>query len=129
MLQEPLFQENILSTILRNFDFYLFGSNWLPYALGLLALLSLTVLTLKWAGAEKENYLFPPHHIPFNRYNQSGLYFCLLCFGIYAFNVFSLDNTLFNNYDLMSLNTTFIFEKGVAATYANNRLAPVSFLI
>ena len=40
MLQEPLFQENILSTILRNFDFYLFGSNWLPYALGLLALLS-----------------------------------------------------------------------------------------
>lgn len=127
MLQEPLFQENILSTILRNFDFYLFGSNWLPYALGLLALLSLTILTLKWAGAEKENYLFPPHHIPFNRYNQSGLYFCLLCFGIYAFNVFSLDNTLFNNYDLMSVNTTFIFDKGVAATYANNRLAPVSF--
>jgi len=127
MLQEPLFQENILSTILRNFDFYLFGSNWLPYALGLLALLSLTVLTLKWAGAEKENYLFPPHHIPFNRYNQSGLYFCLLCFGIYAFNVFSLDNTLFNNYDLMSVNTTFIFDKGVAATYANDRLAPISF--
>ena len=38
MLQEPLVQNNILATILRNFNFYLFGSDWLPYALGVLIL-------------------------------------------------------------------------------------------
>ena len=59
MLQEPLVQNNILATILRNFNFYLFGSDWLPYALGVLIFLSLTVLILKLVRAEKENYLFP----------------------------------------------------------------------
>ena len=39
MLQEPLVQNNILATILRNFNFYLFGSDWLPYALGVLIFL------------------------------------------------------------------------------------------
>lgn len=127
MLQEPLVQNNILATILRNFNFFLFGSDWLPYALGVLIFLSLTVLILKLVRAEKENYLFPASCCLSLHQNQNGLFFCLLCFGIYAFNIFSLDNTLFNNYDLMSVNTTFIFDKGVAATYANDRLAPISF--
>lgn len=127
MLQEPLVQNNILATILRNFNFYLFGSDWLPYALGVLIFLSLTVLILKLVRAQKENYLFPASCCLSLHQNQNGLFFCLLCFGIYAFNIFSLDNTLFNNYDLMSVNTTFIFDKGVAATYANDRLAPISF--
>ena len=51
MLQEPLVQNNILATILRNFNFYLFGSDWLPYALGVLIFLSLTVLILNFPPA------------------------------------------------------------------------------
>lgn len=129
MLQEPLFQKNILATILRNFDFYLFGSNWLPYALGVLVLLSLTTLTLKLIRAEKETYLFPSHKYTFNRNNNkeiAGLIFCFISISLYSLNIFLLDDSLFNNYDLMSSNTTFIFNKGVTATYGEYRLNPIS---
>ncbi len=130
MLQEPLFQNNILATVLRNFNFYLFGSGWFPYALGVLVLLSLTVLSLKLIRAEKETYLFPSCKHTFNRNNNkeiAGLIFCFVSISVYSLNIFLLDDSLFNNYDLMSVNTTFIFDKGVAATYANDRLAPISF--
>ena len=36
MLQEPLFQKNILATIVRNFGFYLSYTNWFYYGLGII---------------------------------------------------------------------------------------------
>lgn len=60
MLQEPLVQNNILATILRNFNFYLFGSDWLPYALGVLIFLSLTVLISNLSEPKKKIIYFPP---------------------------------------------------------------------
>lgn len=32
MINEPLFEENIVSTIFRNFTFYFFGQTWYIYA-------------------------------------------------------------------------------------------------
>ena len=55
MLQEPLVQNNILATILRNFNFYLFGSDWLPYALGVLIFLFSNL-----SEPKKKIIYFPP---------------------------------------------------------------------
>lgn len=32
MINEPFFEENIVSTIFRNFTFYFFGQTWYIYA-------------------------------------------------------------------------------------------------
>lgn len=129
MLQEPLFQSNIIATIIRNFSFYLFNTSWFYYGLGLLTALSLIILLLRLANADREAGLFPIQAYSFsrpNRYSLAAAGFCLLCLGLYSLNIFSLDNSLFNNYDLMSVNTTFIFDKGVAASYGISRLNPIA---
>lgn len=129
MLQEPLFQKNILQTIIRNFDFYLFSTQWFWCILGMLATISLSVILFKIIKADKENYLFPQHSYTYKNSltNITAASFCFICFAVYCTNIFLLDDTLFNNYDLMSLNTTIIFDKGVTALYQNTRLNPVSF--
>lgn len=129
MLQEPLFQPDILSTIIRNFAFYFSRNHWYLYALGLVAVLSLCIYFLKYIKASREAYLFPDqtyYFSPQNLYNLIAAVFCLLCLGLYSLNIFLLDNTLFNNYDLMSINTTFIFDRGVAASYGTTRLNPIA---
>jgi hypothetical protein len=55
------------------------------------------------------------------------LLFLFLSFSIYAVTMLLQDNSLFNNPDLMSLNTIFIFHRGLAASYGPARMCPVSF--
>lgn len=129
MLQEPLFQPDILSTIIRNFTFYFSRSQWYLYALGLVAVLSLCICFLKYIKASREAYLFSAPSYKFNSasYKEiASLFFCLMCFAVYCLNIFLLDNSLFNNTDLMSINTTGMFQKGVTVSFSVARLNPVA---
>lgn len=129
MLQEPLFQKNILATIVRNFGFYLSYTNWFYYGLGIISTITVAVWLLKITKADKQTYLFANGYFPLNQHSAhifAGIIYCFLTFGIYIINTFYQEASLFNNYDLMNVNNTSIFSTGVAAVCNMYRINPLN---
>lgn len=129
MLQEPLFQKNILATIVRNFGFYLSYTNWFFYGLGIISTITVAVWLLKITKADKQTYLFANGYFPLNQHSAhifAGIIYCFLTFGIYIINTFYQEASLFNNYDLMNVNNTSIFSTGVAAVCNMYRINPLN---
>lgn len=126
----PWFENNIISVILRNLHFYFFGSSWLLYALVIFAFFYILYLSLY---KNNKKYLQQPVPLGIYKYNGSNLInklaltLCIATLALYSLTIYSLENSLFNNYDLMSLNTIYIFLKGMKATYNVSRLCPLSF--
>ena len=130
MINEPLFEENIVSTIFRNFTFYFFGQTWYIYAVLLGISIYMAYRLLCKGSCTPCPDLFPSPAAGFNLHNRkelAALLFLFLSFSIYAVTMLLQDNSLFNNPDLMSLNTIFIFHRGLAASYGPARMCPVSF--
>lgn len=130
MINEPFFQENILATIIRNFKFYLFDDHWYAYALSTGIIFYGLYFVLRKTCCTSYPNIFPHSHFSFLRHNKNqifALFFCALCLIIYSAVIVSLDDSLFNNYDLMSLNTTLVFTRGVLSYYGQTRLSPISF--
>lgn len=130
MINEPLFEENIVSTIFRNFTFYFFGQTWYIYAVLLGISIYMAYRLLCKGSCTPCPDLFPSPAAGFNLHNRkelAALLFLFLSFSIYAVTMLLQDNSLFNNPDLMSLNTIFIFHRGLAASYGSARMCPVSF--
>lgn len=130
MINEPLFEENIVSTIFRNFTFYFFGQTWYIYAVLLGISIYMAYRLLCKGSCTPCPNLFPSPAAGFNLHNRkelAALLFLFLSFSIYAVTMLLQDNSLFNNPDLMSLNTIFIFHRGLAASYGPARMCPVSF--
>lgn len=130
MIKEPLFQDYIIETIIRNFRYYLFNTDWLYYAVGLLiTLYGFFFILCKLKCATYPN-LFPTEKFQFDRNDRrQNLSLAFLCLALtsYIFVIHALDDSLFNNYDLMSLNTIYTFYRGLAAYINPTRLAPISF--
>lgn len=129
MLQEPLFQKNILATIVRNFGFYLSYTNWFYYGLGIISTVTVAVWLLKITKADKQTYLFANGYFPLNQHSAhifAGIIYCFLTFGIYIINTFYQEASLFNNYDLINVNNTSIFSTGVAAVCNMYRINPLN---
>lgn len=130
MINEPLFENNIIENILRNFTFYFFGQIWYIYALLLGIIMYVSYRLICKGKLTTYPNLFPLPIKDSNLKNKNNIkaliaLFCALY--AYATIMFIQDNSLFNNPDLMSLNTIFIFHRGVAATYGPARMCPISF--
>ena len=130
MINEPLFEENIISTIIRNFTFYFFGQVWYIYAIFLTLSIYIAYRLLCKGNCTLYPNLFPKPSAKFdtNNYKElAALLFLLFAFSVYAVVMFSQNDSLFNNPDQMSLNTIFIFHRGLAASYGPARMCPISF--
>lgn len=130
MINEPLFQNNIINTIIRNFSYYLFDTLWVAYAAALMLILYGFYYILRKYGCSACPKLFPAEIHKFDKSSPlqwSALAFFTLIIIIYSAVIYSLDDTLFNNFDLMSLNTIMTFHRGLSSYYSATRLAPVSF--
>lgn len=130
MINEPLFQDYILQNLIRNFRHYFFETEWLYYAFGLVLFLYSLYFVLRKTKCSAYPNLFPSEKYKFDYLNSIQKYsLAFLCFIliIYATVIYSLDDSLFNNYDLMSLNTIFTFYRGLSSYYSATRLAPISF--
>lgn len=129
-MTEPFFQNDIISTIFRNLNFYFFGAIWYKYAITVFIILFLITI-----GIYKNNRIVIPFNFPKNNYsfnhlnydNDFALVLCIIIISFYTSIMYLVANSLFNNYDLMSLNTTFILKQGMAASYGTSRLCPISF--
>lgn len=130
MIKEPLFQPNIWETLIRNFAYFFFEKNWPFYAAFFILVFCLVFLLLLRKSAVSYAGVFPAGEYRFNakeRADRLGLYFCLLVLGLYAAVMFLLENSLFNNHDLMSYNTTLSFLKGQISGYDADRFTPLAF--
>lgn len=129
-MTEPFFQNDIISTIFRNLNFYFFGAIWYKYAIPVFVLLFLITF-----GVYKNNKIIIPLSFSKKAYsfshlnysNDFALALCIIIISFYTSIMYLVANSLFNNYDLMSLNTTFILKQGMAASYGTSRLCPISF--
>lgn len=126
MINEPLLQNNIIENTVRNFRYYLFYDGWIYYATGTLLVLCISCFLMK-RRVIVPSALFPP--LTSNKTGSTGfaLLFLLLAASAYTAVVFSLEDTLFNNYDLMNLSTNYIFVRGVTPFLNFTRFAPAAF--
>ena len=127
MINEPLFQNNIINTIFRNFNHYLFFDGWIYYAAGTLLVLCISCGLMIRRITVPAN-LFPPAvSNDKTRFYPLAFTFALLTATAYIATIFSLENSLFNNHDLMNLGTNNIFRKGVTPFLDITRFAPAAF--
>lgn len=130
MLYEPLFQPDILSTIGRNFTNFFFFKGWFLFAaIVLILVLIATWLTVRKSAPAYEN-AFPKENFSFDRQNKMhrlSLYLLLLVLASYLLAMLLLENSLFNNHDLMSQNTIMIFLRGAMPQFDTERFTPTAF--
>lgn len=132
MFTEPLFETDILSTMLRNLTYYLGYKYWIVYYTGILFFLwTVAKILMRGNGQKSYTNLFPDQRYDFDPKCQSHRLGLLFLSGVMLFSIFiiySLEQTLFNNYDLMAPNTTYAFKNGILPMFnIGGRFSPVSF--
>ena len=132
MFDIPLFRENILFNLEHFFKFYLTTRNWWVWMGFVFIVMALALLALKKTlsknnlyreSFEKEEFCFCKK----NRADVISLFLLTASFVVTALYMYSLENSLFENYDLMAINTTMIMKDGLKAMFDYSRVAPLSF--
>lgn len=128
---EPLFQNDIFSSLLRNYSHYLTYKYWFLHFILIIGTLYLSYFYIKKTSLKTYPCLFPSQQYHFNlrnKYDWLSLGFFIFSLSLYVTVIYSLETTLFNNYDLMSSNTTKVFNSGVTPRYfINERLLTVAW--
>ncbi len=130
MINEPLFENDIIPTILRNFNNYFFGQIWYVYVILLGMLMYAAYRQVCKKSCSSCRNLFPGPVAGFDPRSPkdlSALLFLLISFAIYGTVTLMQDDSLFNNPDLMSLNTIRPLNDGIPAFYGIVRMCPISF--
>ncbi|MFV0627472.1 MAG: hypothetical protein ACK5N8_09030 [Alphaproteobacteria bacterium] len=138
MINEPLFQSNILATIYRNFHFYFFEGIYfydekqslIFWILGVSIFLYANYFLVKYKQKTTYPNLFPSEKYSFDKNDKLhffALFLLILVLIIYSFVICSLEQSLFVNYDLMNIGTTLAFKNGLAADVNHLRFLPLGF--
>lgn len=110
MYTPPLFEPNILSTLLRNFSFYFRDGYW-GYVF--LVIMGLILFPFIWLRAHPAAFSFPDRIYLFNsRSDKMPAVWAFLAFIILCAITYSQEMSLFANFDLMSIGTTVNFAEG-----------------
>ena len=125
MISTPLFENNIIENIFRYFQYYLFFDGWVYYAIGTLVVFCITCGLMKQHTNIQIN-LFPQEAKSNHKFHPA-IYLPILVLSIYGITIYTLENSFFNNYDLMNLSTKYILSQGVTPFLNFTRLAPVAF--
>lgn len=122
MYTPPLFEPNILSTLLRNFNFYFHDGYW-GYVY--LVIMGLILFQFTWLRVRPAALSFPDHAYPFNFQSDkvAGIA-ALLAFVILCAIIYTQEMSLFANFDLMSIGTTVNFVEGKGTGISDIRFSP-----
>ncbi len=132
MRTTPLFENDILSTVFRNLSYYLGYKNWIIYYLAALLLLWAITKLLAFKNTSCQyNDMFPPKAPGFNKESfadRLGAGTLAFAFLAAVIMLYSVELSLFNNYDMMAVNTLYIFKYGVLPMFGvGGRLSPTGF--
>lgn len=130
MPHEPLFQENILATILRNFSFYFNDGYWgIALSVILLLVLSQYLWVKNYTADTYHGICFPSSKYLLNPKSKSdriALSVFAITFAAICLVFFSLEMSLFANFDLMHEGTTINFIEGHGTGISDIRFAPLA---
>ena len=107
MREEPLFNDDILISIYRHFNFFFTWSGLIVYAAIVLAVLFLNWLLVRFLFKREKLSLLPDARYAFAdapAAKWGGVTALALSFAAYAAATLTQENTLLNNFDLMSVN-------------------------
>lgn len=106
MREEPLFNDDILISIYRHFNFFFTWSGLIVYAAIVLAVLFLNWLLVRFCLSGRSFPCCPTQdmRLPTHRRPMGGVTALALSFAAYAAATLTQENTLLNNFDLMSVN-------------------------
>ena len=107
MREEPLFNDDILISIYRHFNFFFTWSGLIVYAAIVLAVLFLNWLLVRFLFKREKLSLLPDARYAFvdaPAAKWGGVTALALSFAAYAAATLTQENTLLNNFDLMSVN-------------------------
>lgn len=122
MYTPPLFEPNILSTLLRNFSFYFRDGYW-GYVF--LVIMGLILFPFIWLRARPAAFSFPDRIYLFNpRSDKMAAVWAFLAFTILCAIIYSQEMSLFANFDLMSIGTTVNFAEGKGTGISDIRFSP-----
>lgn len=132
MFDKPLLQDDIWNTFLRANYFYLVSSLWALWLGIVLLIMGCVIFFLRksLASATKYASAYETKVYVFDKTSKShwvGFFLLLLTIGLTALWMFTLENSLFENFDLMSINTVQTIYFGLYANFHEFRLAPLSF--
>ena len=122
MYTPPLFEPNILSTLLRNFSFYFRDGYW-GYVF--LVIMGLILFPFIWLRARPAAFSFPDRIYLFNsRSDKMSAVWAFLAFIILCAITYSQEMSLFANFDLMNIGTTVNFAEGKGTGISDIRFSP-----
>ena len=124
MFTPPLFEPDILSTLLRTFSFYFRDGYWgyvYPVIMGLV------LSQLLWIRVQPAVWTFPEQHYRFEWQtfgNKAALAAFFAAFAVSCAIVYTQEMSLFANFDLMSIGTTVTFVEGKGTGISDIRFSP-----
>ena len=122
MFTPPLFEDNILSTLWRNFSFYFNDGYWGYFFLTIMGLVFLQFL---WIKPRPAFLTFPNKIYRFNLHiDYLPLIFFILAFVCLCLITYAQEMSLFANFDLMSIGTTITFAEGKGTGISDIRFSP-----
>ena len=131
MFEKPLLQDNIWETFLKFNQTYITTRSWGLWIGGVLLVLGLCILLLRKSLRNKELYdhAFPADEFFFNKQKTAdwlSLLSVIIAIILTEVYIFTAENSLFENYDLMAINTTRTMRFGLVASFDYIRLIPLA---
>lgn len=122
MFTPPLFEDDILLTLLRNFSFYFNDGYWGYFFLTIMGLVFAQFL---WIRPKSASLAFPDKIYHFSlRKDCFSLVFFIIAFVCLCLITYSQEMSLFANFDLMSIGTTVNFVEGKGTGISDIRFSP-----
>ena len=129
MIKEYLFRENILSNIYNNFIYYFSFDDMYKYFLIVLGILLLNWLLIVFLAKPEYSDFIPSNKYTFNKNQKQdwfGLGFLFISFIIYTICMYSVEVSLFNNFDSMTIDYVDALKEGAKSGFTGLRFTPLA---
>ncbi len=130
MIQESLFKSNILLNIYNNLIYYFTYNNMYKYLLIILGILLLNWLLIAFFAKPECSYFMSFDKYTFNKKQKQdwyGLGLLFISFILYAVCMYSVEISVFNNFDSMTIDfIETVVKQGVKPVFSEWRFTPTA---
>ncbi|MCQ2740861.1 MAG: glycosyltransferase family 39 protein [Alphaproteobacteria bacterium] len=131
MFDMPFFQDDILNNIINFNKFYFTSRLWWGWIIVVFVFLGGAFILLRNTLRNPQYYqsFYQDSSFFFQNSRSEKIAFAVLltAFIITGIRMFSLENSLFENFDLMAINTTQIMKYGLQSAFNYYRISPLAF--
>ena len=129
MIKEPFFKSEILLNIYNNFIYYFTYNDMYKYLLIVLGILLLNYLLIVFIAKPEYSCFTPNNKYCFDKNKKQdwyGLGILVISFVLYAFCMYSIEVSPFNNFDTMVIDFFEEMKYGAKAIFSEWRFTPIA---